>query len=93
VRAIWRATRDSRGPAWRHALQGGRVGFPRTALDEQTEEDFRESISVQAPETHIETSRLPAPWELRTTRGWGVEASGWSGLAGPLRPSKPGGET
>lgn len=40
----------------------------------------------------FELPGLPAPWELRTTRGWGVEASGWSGLAGPLRPANPGGE-
>jgi hypothetical protein len=38
----------------------------------------------------LELQGLPAPWELRTTRGWRVEASGWSGLAGPLHPGRSG---
>jgi anti-anti-sigma factor len=33
-----------------------------------------------------ELSNLPAPWELRTTRGWRVKASGWSGFSGAAPP-------
>jgi hypothetical protein len=54
--------------AWRHALQGkGRVS---SALKD---EQIRGAVGE--PDLHkarVELRRLPAPWELRTIRGWRV---------------------
>jgi hypothetical protein len=73
--------------AWRQALHGqGRVSSEST--DTRNRGGAREWLPLQKLSR---ACKLPAPWEQRITRGWRVEASGWSGLAGPLRPSNPGG--
>jgi hypothetical protein len=73
--------------AWRQALHGqGRVSSEST--DTRNRGGAREWLPLQKLSR---ACKLPAPWEQRITRGWRVEASGWSGLAGPLRPANPGG--
>src|SRR5215204_2189184 len=84
-RRPWRC-RDSQSAAWRHSLSGqGRVSSAKARMSEPEAESARHELQAV-----LELQGLPAPWELRTTRGWRVEASGWSGLAGPLHPADPG---